>query len=162
MEYSQLKGRPVVAVNTADTLGHVEDGVLTQDGTSFAGLKINLTGLFSGASYVHWGDIYGIGANAVTLKEGDILKDPARAEDLKNLPSVDGIIGDTVMSEYGTDLGTVGDIDLDGETGTVISLVLKEGVLGALTHRTRSIPIAEVQSIGRDRVTVTEGSVKAE
>lgn len=162
MHYTDLKGRQVVALDTADTLGHVADGVMAREGLCFAGLKINLSGLFSGSSAVRWDDIYGIGADAITLKEGHILKDAERTQELAGLPSANDILGDRVMSEYGTELGTVGDIDLNGETGQVNSFLLSEGLLGNLTHKVRAIDATDVQSVGNNLVTVSEHSVHAE
>ena len=121
MLFSQARKHDVVNTTTATRVARVDGFVVRPGPARVALLRL---GKVSGAgTLLAWDDLQGFGPDAVTVTDEAALR-PARdaleqrAED-KELE----ILGKRVLTERGTDLGTVTDVDFDPETGTVTTLI---------------------------------------
>jgi uncharacterized protein YrrD len=83
-------------------------------------------GKVSGAgTLLAWDDVQGFGPDAVTVASDAVLR-PARDQLEQRAENNDlEILGKRVLSEQGTQLGTVTDVDFDPETGAVTLLITK-------------------------------------
>jgi uncharacterized protein YrrD len=121
MLFSQARKHDVVNTTTATKVARVDGFVVRAGPARVALLRL---GKVSGAgTLLAWDDLQGFGPDAVTVADEAALR-PARdaleqrAED-KELE----ILGKRVLTERGTDLGTVTDVDFDPETGAVTTLI---------------------------------------
>ena len=121
MLFSQARKHDVVNTTTATRVARVDGFVVRPGPARVALLRL---GKVSGAgTLLAWDDLQGFGPDAVTVADEAALR-PARdaleqrAED-KELE----IVGKRVLTERGTDLGTVTDVDFDPATGAVTTLI---------------------------------------
>src|SRR3954468_23675739 len=120
-----LDGRTVVDVDDAKKLGQV-DGVLVQpDGKQIAGLLVSrgrAGGLAVGGGepplVVPAAAIHAIGEDAITIRQDRAAG--AASGDLTSLPRLSKLIGHKLLTEGGKDLGSVGDVWIDGADGRII------------------------------------------
>lgn len=121
MLFSQARKHDVVNTATATTVARV-DGFVVLPGPARVAL-LRLGKVRGVGALLAWDDIQGFGPDAVTVA-GKWAMRPARnalerrAED-KDLE----ILGKRVLTEHGTGLGAVTDVDFDPETGTVITVI---------------------------------------
>jgi uncharacterized protein YrrD len=123
MLFSQARKRPVVNTATANRVARVDSFVVLPGPARVALLRL---GKVSGAgTLLSWDDVQGFGPDAVTVATDavirparDVLEQRAEDNDLE-------IVGKRLLSEQGTELGTVTDVDFDPKTGTVTSLITK-------------------------------------
>jgi uncharacterized protein YrrD len=123
MLFSQARKRAVVNTATATRVARVDGFVVLPAPARVALLRL---GKVSGhGTLLAWEDVQGFGPDAVTVATDAVIRPPRdhleqRAED-NDLE----IIGKRLLSEQGTELGTVTDVDFDPETGAVTSLITK-------------------------------------
>lgn len=120
MLYSDLKGRKLVDTSSADTVGKVDGFLLDPATRSVAALEFKKT---DSGSIVAWSDLTAVGADAVTVAGASVIV--AADGTMADLASKDGtVLKKRVLTLAGDDLGSVHDIDLDPETGALVSLIL--------------------------------------
>lgn len=123
MLFSQARKRAVVSTATATRVARVDGFVVLPGPARVALLRL---GKVSGhGTLLAWEDVQGFGPDAVTVATDAVIRPPRddleqRAED----NDLD-ILGKRLLSEQGTELGTVTDVDFDPETGVVTSLITK-------------------------------------
>jgi uncharacterized protein YrrD len=123
MLFSQARKRTVVSTATATRVARVDGFVVLPGPARVALLRL---GKVSGhGTLLAWEDVQGFGPDAVTVATDAVIRPPRddleqRAED----NDLD-ILGKRLLSEQGTELGTVTDVDFDPETGAVTSLITK-------------------------------------
>lgn len=156
MKYSDLKGKPVVDVTTADKLGSVSDLYINLQQQQVVAFQVNLPGLFSGDRVVLWKDLQSVGQNAVTVPNANVLHDGKNVPEVQNLSPTRDILGDKIMTESGSDIGTASDFEFDPETGAITSYVLQGGFLENLQHREQVIPASWVKTVGKKLIVVQD------
>lgn len=121
MLFSQARKHDVVNTATATRVARV-DGFVVLPGPARVAL-LRLGKVRGAGTLLAWEDVQGFGPDAVTVTDEAAMR-PARdaleqrAED-KDLE----ILGKRVLTEHGTDLGTVADVDFDPATGAVTTLI---------------------------------------
>jgi sporulation protein YlmC with PRC-barrel domain len=145
MLYSDLKGRKLVDTTSADTVGKVDGFLLDPATRSVVALEFKKT---DQGSTVAWGDLTGVGADAVTVAGTGVLVDPEGR--LADLATKDGqVLKKRVLSDAGEDLGPVHDIDLDPQSGALLELIV-----GDKKHR-HSVAGSRLLGVGSYAVVVT-------
>ncbi len=128
MNISELLGKPVLDLSTATTVGRIDDVVLDVPGRRLHGLRV---GKSAGAGeWLAWGDIKAVGTDAVTVEGVDRIgsvPDELPGRWLRG----DKALGGRVLSDGGRELGSLTDIDLDAESGTLHAVVLGDRRLEA-------------------------------
>ncbi|HJT02014.1 MAG TPA: PRC-barrel domain-containing protein [Pseudonocardiaceae bacterium] len=127
MLFSQARKRAVVNTATATRVARVDGFVVLPGPARVALLRL---GKVSGAgTLLSWGDVQGFGPDAVTVATDAVIR-PARDSLEQRAEDNDlEILGKRVLSEQGTELGTVTDVDFDPETGAVTSLITKTEII---------------------------------
>ena len=110
MLLSELRGRRVVSRASAETLGEVNDLLLSPDPWTVSALII---GKGRKAHVVDWPQIVGIGPDAV------VVTDDASAGER---PEARSPIGRLALGELGNAAGAVTDVEFDEASGALISL----------------------------------------
>jgi uncharacterized protein YrrD len=123
MLFSQARKREVVNTATATRVARV-DGFVVLPGPARVAL-LRLGKVSAAGTLLAWEDLQGFGPDAVTVASDAALR-PARDELEQRAEEGDlEILGKRVLTERGTELGAVTDVDFDPETGAVTMLITK-------------------------------------
>ncbi|MCX2967791.1 MULTISPECIES: PRC-barrel domain-containing protein [Streptomyces] len=140
MLLTQLTGLSVVSAADATSVGVADGIVIDPGGRRVAALRLKKTG---SGSYLPWSGVRAVGRDAVLAAGADALRDVEG--ELKRLAEACGeLIGKRVLTDAGAEAGTVRDVDVDPDSGTVLAL-----------HTTRAeVPGAALLGIGGHAVVV--------
>ncbi|MEU3201946.1 PRC-barrel domain-containing protein [Streptomyces sp. NPDC006996] len=125
MLLSEIMDRPVMDTDAAQSIGKVEGLVITARPPHIAALRLKKTN--GGGTLLTWQDVHAIGPDAImaraNAREGTTEDIAERAAACRSLP------GRRILSERGTEIGLLQDIDFDPESGKVLSLLTSSGTL---------------------------------
>ena len=122
MKFSETKGRKVVAMSTADTVGQVRGFLVDPASRSVVALRLKKT---DQGDVLRWKDLTAFGVDAITVG------DPTAITELDGeLKALRGkrrrLLKKRVLSTGGDELGTVADVEFDPDTGTLTNIMLHE------------------------------------
>jgi sporulation protein YlmC with PRC-barrel domain len=121
MLFSATRHHKVVATNTAETVGKVDAFLV--DPAEHRIVALGLTKTPGVGTILPWPAVKGFGADAVTVAGADALVPPdAQTERLSGKHHV--LLKKRVLDTTGTGRGSVRDVEFDGTTGVITSLVL--------------------------------------
>lgn len=116
MRTSEIAKRPVVTMGGED-VAQVKDIVYSSGGGEVAGFTLAGRGLLAGPlkTALAWSDVQALGADAVMVADEEVLRPAAEALHASRGSHGGGgnIIGSQVLTDEGTDLGTVVDAVID-------------------------------------------------
>lgn len=134
MRMSAVKGRRVISVSTADTVGKVSELILDPASSSVAAVRLSKTP--DDADIVPWQNLKGFGEDAVTVPGPEsLVQSDERITELSEKRH--GVMGKRVLTDAGVDLGTVSDVAFDPATGHIDAVVLGSGEIDG--DRLRSV-----------------------
>ncbi len=103
-------GRPVVSVETADTLGDVDDLIVDTIAGELAGFSVQRPDNSHALASII--DVHDIGPDAIMV-ERDVSLVLAQASPLNNLPKAKAnLVGASVITEHGQSMGKIADLFL--------------------------------------------------
>jgi sporulation protein YlmC with PRC-barrel domain len=137
MRWHDVRGHRVVDTTSAEAVGTLDGLVIDPDGHRVADLVI-------GDRVLCWSDSHGIGADAVTVKDPDLLREPETDQQRRAVDGATDPVGKAVYTEDGFELGVVEDLEFDADTGAV-------EVLATATER---IPGSRLMGLGSYAVVV--------
>lgn len=121
MRTSEVTKRPVVTIAGQD-VAQIKDVVFAAGGGEVGGFTLAGRGLFAGPmkQALSWASVTALGNDAVMIRDADVL---APAEDVLESSAGSGgsggnVLGSQVLTDSGTDLGTVADVVVAVEGGT--------------------------------------------
>lgn len=117
MRWQRALRTAVVDTATAQPIGRVDNLVVDPDATQIVAIVV-------GDKVVGFSDAGGIGVDAVTVQNAELLREPA--SDLEQAAVKDTLspISKSVITDDGVAMGTVSDIDFDRETGNIERILL--------------------------------------
>ena len=127
-------GRKVVSRATAHQLGAVDHLLAAPDCQRVAAV---IMGRGKKAQVVDWADLSGFGVDAVMVTDEAALRPPADERELRAAGGKLELLGRRVLSEWGDELGVVGDVTFDPASGALETLEVADrpipttAVLGA-------------------------------
>lgn len=127
--FNSADGRPVVAADTAETIGEVKGFVVDPTATRID--AIHIAGRGRKAETLSWDSIAAFGADAVM---GDHAAAAGRVEGEHETQAVKGNIkarGSRVLTTTGFVVGTVQDVLFDGATGLLTAIETDHGRIDA-------------------------------
>jgi sporulation protein YlmC with PRC-barrel domain len=124
MMFSQARGLPVITAEEAEQLGRVES--LTIDARHRRVACLRLSGAPKHAATIAWNAIEAVGRDAVIVRSRTGT-DPGQSD----VPAHHEALGQRVLTEHGTEHGTVKDIAFDNSTGQVLTLYTALGDIPA-------------------------------
>jgi len=154
MRFGEVKNRPVVSVAGAEKLGFIDDLLLDTTAHQVVGFRVRQGGLITHREALLLHDVKAIGLDAVTIEDPSKLNADQKFLELHDSMTGDRVIGSRVMSENGSNLGNVSDIDADFATGQVLGYALVSGLMDRLRRQDEMVPVAAVRSIGDSLVVV--------
>lgn len=124
MLFSEATGRTVLSTGTAETVGTV-DGFLVDPVTAQV-VALRLKKTLGSGDTLHWAEVTSFGTDNVTVTSADAVTQAAdTAKDLDTKSAQ--LLGKRLLTDAGTDIGTVDDIEFDPASGAVISLQTRNG-----------------------------------
>lgn len=131
---SQLIGRAVIDMEAAERLGKIKEIMVQRDGERVAGFIVvhgeTIVGTHGTRRTIPAAAVHAIGPDAVTV-HGSAVKERSSA-DLGNLPRMSDVIGRKMLTRNGRLLGSINDVLINGEDGTIIGFAVGEGVRNKL------------------------------
>lgn len=156
MKLSDLRNKPVVSLEGAETLGFLDDIYVDTKQHRVVGFKVRRGGLITHREAMLLADIESIGGDAVTVKDASKLNDPGRFTGLADDRTGDDVIGSRVLTEGGEEIGKVADLEIDLATGQVTEYLLGMGIIDRLRGREHPLTMDVVRSVGNKLVVVAD------
>ena len=133
--FGNALGRPVVAADTAETLGEVKSFVV--DRTASQVEAIHVSGRGSDAQIVPWNAITSFGADAVIAKAAHVTEPVSTDRDVETAKGNIAALDARVLTTTGFEIGKAMDVTFDADTGKLTSVHTEEGPIDA--DRLRSL-----------------------
>ncbi len=163
MKFSELKGRAVINLEDAKKIGDVEDLWVDVNNHHIVSLKVK-TGMFSASQVVPVAEVKSVGQDAVTILAHDPNNNSQPDQGQRANPSsqdvmdMTDIIGNRVVTDTGTLVGEVQDVELDPTSWTITGYQVREG---GLFTKPQEIPATPDVRYGKKLLTVPAASVEA-
>ena len=122
MRLREAYGRKVVSTDDAETIGRLEAFVIDAERRSVVGLR--LAKVQGDRPFLSWSDLQGFGADAVTVPGAGVLRLATGEAEERAASKGFQPIGKLVLSEWGTVLGKVEDVDFDEGSGALVGFDL--------------------------------------
>ncbi|WP_416986041.1 PRC-barrel domain-containing protein [Streptomyces sp. T028] len=127
MLLSEITDRPVMDTAEAQSIGLVDSLVIAPRPARVLALRLKKTN--GGGTLLTWQYVHAIGPDAVMARVNIREEDE---EDLtQHAAACRNLLGRRILSERGTEVGTLQDIDFDPESGRILSLLTSCGALPA-------------------------------
>jgi len=140
---SELRGRSIMDLSTATTVGVVDGVILDPPGGRVAGLTVAKSA--AGRTILDWDSIRSVGPDAVTIDSSDAIRSPNGSYEEGSADGSYRPEGRRVLTDEGDAAGTVDSLVLDVETGAFVGLVID----GA------TVPGSEVIGVGDHAVVIS-------
>jgi sporulation protein YlmC with PRC-barrel domain len=121
MDLKEAHGRKVVSTDDAEAIGKVEAFVIDPRKRCITALALTVKG---DARFLSWEDLQAYGADAVTVGSADRLRPAVDAAEERAASKPLQPIGKLVLSESGTALGKVENVEFDPGSGAVLGFDL--------------------------------------
>ena len=144
--FKKVAGRRVVATDTAENIGSVKG--MSVDPTAHRIEAIHVQGRGSRADLLGWDAIESFGADAVMASTAAAVHRVGNDHERQAVTHRITPLGRRVLTTGGVEVGTVDDVEFDGDTGNVMSIVTTQG----------SISVERVRSLGSYALVVDEPS----
>ncbi len=169
MRTSEVTKRPVVTLDGED-VAQIKDVVYSAGGGAVGGFTLAGRGLFSGPlkQALPWASVIALGPDAVMIRDEGVLEPTATVLDQSGSSGSSGasggdVLGSQVLTESGTELGTVVDVILEisdaggGQCDVVGYEVESSEALG--TKGTKVfIPLPDTLAVSGDHLMVPESA----
>ena len=141
-------GRPVVARDTAETVGDVQGAVIDVPTRRVVALQV---GKGRKARVVEWASLSGVGPDAVVVQSESAIRDPAGGRETAFVRGDVPLLGARVLTDRGDEAGPLDDVEFDEGSGVLFALVAGE----------RRFPATGLKAIGGYAVVVSDGGAPA-
>lgn len=115
MRWTEARGREVLDTTTAQTVGTLDMLVIDPD-------RAAITALVVDDDIIEWSDAGGIGRDAVTISDGNVRRDPQQPREQAAADGTADPVDKLVLTDDGFALGTLVDLEIDAESGTLLAL----------------------------------------
>lgn len=122
MRLREAYGRKVVSTDDAETIGRLDAFVIDAEQRSVVGLR--LAKVRGDRPFLSWSDLQGFGNDAATVPSAGVLRLAMSEAEERAASKGFQPIGKPVLSELGTVLGKVEDVDFDEGSGALVGFDL--------------------------------------
>ncbi|WP_037628713.1 PRC-barrel domain-containing protein [Streptomyces aureus] len=127
MLLSEIMDRPVMDTDEAQSIGQIDSLVIAPRPAHILALRLKHTG--GGGTLLTWSYVHAIGPDAVMAR---VNAREASEEDIAEHAAVcRNLLGRRVLTQRGTEIGTLQDIDFDPDSGRILNLLISSGTLPA-------------------------------
>ena len=117
--FKSAEGRKVISRATAQDMGALSHLLVDTERRTVGAL---IVGKGRKAQLVDWDHVTGFGPDAVMVAEEAAMRAPADDRERKGVSGALDLVGKRALSDTGTELGTVDDVDFDPGTGALETL----------------------------------------
>lgn len=150
-----ILGRHVVAIDSGQRIDSVQDLIFDHQANEVLGLLVDEGGWFRAAKVVPFELVRSIGDDAIMIDSAEHVtttRDDDRLADL--LDSKISLIGMTLLTTEGQDLGKIADVYFNEESGKVEGYEATGGIFSDLSNGRTFVPAPENVQIGEDAAVV--------
>lgn len=163
MDVKKLKGIAVVAIESGEKVGAVDDVLFNLEDRSVQALAVKSGGLLSSSSsVVEMADVKSIGSDAVMIADRGALQGDQNEHRFRQFPDLGDVTSLRVVTEGGSFVGTISTVRFDEQTGQITDVEISKSGLGSIFGRHLVVPISAVVSIGRDVVVIPDSWAEQE
>ncbi|HEX9993871.1 MAG TPA: PRC-barrel domain-containing protein [Acidimicrobiales bacterium] len=144
--FAEVLGLPVVSATTAERLGTVAALVVDPAGARVASVRVS----GGPGEFVSWEDLRGVGPDAVVVAADAAIRSARPGLEERAAAGVADLIGKRVLTDAGTEVGTVADVEFDPETGLVTTVLAGD----------RRLPGAALRGVGPYAVVVRDAGLE--
>jgi uncharacterized protein YrrD len=160
MQASELKGRAVVVLSTAEKVGQVEDVLFDAQFRQVLGLRVKKGGLFGKTEALPRESVSSIGADAVTVPSPDVINDQERFAQLVGAARLNQVEQTKVVTEGGELLGTIAHLEIDDDARKVTAYALASSLRErVMRHEETFVKADEVIRLGEGGIMVVPNAV---
>jgi uncharacterized protein YrrD len=160
MQASELKGRAVVVLSTAEKVGQVDDVLFDAQYREVLGLRVKKGGLFGKTEALPRDSVSAIGVDAVTVPSPEVINDQERFAQLTGAATLHQVEQTKVVSEGGELLGTIAHLLIDDDARKVTAYALTSSLRErVMRHEETSVKADEVLRLGEGGVMVVSNAV---
>ena len=158
MKASDLKGRAVLVLASADKVGHVDEVLFDPNLRQVLGFRVK-RGAFGHAEALPRDGVASIGRDAVTVADPATINTEDRFPALQGAAALSRARGTKVVTEGGDLIGVVDELDLDDEAREVRGYTLAAPLLERLRHHVPHIQAADVLRLGEGGIMIVPNAV---
>lgn len=159
MKASDLKGRAVVTLSDAAKVGTIDDILFDAEYRAVLGFRVKKS-TFGKADAVTRENVTAVGADAVTVTSPDAINVEDRLGSLTGAPSYSQAKSKArVVTEGGTLLGTIDEMELDDEARAVTEYILSAPLWDRIRHNEPRIPAQQILRMGEGGIMIVPNSV---
>ena len=125
MRLREAYGRKVVSTDDAEAIGRLDAFVIDPEQRCIVGLR--LAKVRGDRPFLSWTDLQAFGTDALTVPSAEVLRLATGEAEERAASKGFQPIGKLVLSELGTALGKVEDVDFDEGTGALLGFDLGAG-----------------------------------
>jgi len=155
---SEVKGRAVVTLSDAAKVGHVDDVLFDATYRRVLGFRVK-RGAFSQTEAVSRATVTAVGADAVTVPSPDVINAEERFADLAGAATLKQAQGTKVVTESGTLLGTIAELEVDDDVRTVTRYTLASPLLDRLRGKEPVFSAQQVLQLGAGGIMIVSDAV---
>ncbi|RJF71387.1 photosystem reaction center subunit H [Deinococcus cavernae] len=151
----EILGRNIVAISTGEKVDSVRDVVFDHQGNQVLAFLVDEGGWFRAAKAVPFERVRSIGEHAIMIASADDVtssRDDGRLADA--LESKTSLLGMTLLTTDGQNLGKIADVYFDENTGRVVGYEATGGLFADLSSGRAFIPAPSDVQIGADAAIV--------
>jgi uncharacterized protein YrrD len=160
MQASELKGRAVVVLSTAEKVGQVEDVLFDAQFRRVLGFRVKKAGFRGKTEALPRESVASIGADALTVPSPDVINDQERFAQLAAAATLNQVEQTKVVTEGGELLGTIAHLEIDDDarkvTAYALASTLRERVM---RHEETFVKADEVMRLGEGGIMVVANAV---
>jgi uncharacterized protein YrrD len=144
---AHLKGRAIVTLSDAAKIGAVDDILFDSEYRQVLGFTLR-HGPFGASDAVTRDRVSTVGQDALTVTGPDAVNTLDRLTTLTGASSLSQAQQTQVVTESGTLLGTISQVELDDEARTVVGYVLSTSLWKRMRHNAPRIAVQDVLRFG--------------
>ncbi|BDP40972.1 hypothetical protein DAETH_09410 [Deinococcus aetherius] len=151
----ELLGRPVIAIDSGEKIETARDLVFDHQANEVLGILVDEGGFFRAAKVVPFEAIRSIGEDAIMVDSTESVtstRDDGRLADV--LDSKVSLVGMTLLTTDGQNLGKIADVFFDEHSGRVEGYEATGGIFSDLSSGRTFVPAPEHVQIGEDAAIV--------
>ncbi len=149
-------GKKIITLSDGKELDKVRDVVYDPRENKVRALLVDEGGWFSEAKVVLINDVRSIGPDAVMVQDENAIKSASEVPGRVSNIAEEGtyLTKSKVVTEGGSELGTVSDIYFDPSTGNVEEFEVNQGAVQTVRSGKKSFAISDVVTVGEDAMIV--------
>lgn len=148
----------VVSLANAEKIGFVDGAMIDASAQRILGLRIRSGGVFTHRRALLLEDVTAIGTDALTVQDPGHVNQEDAFSTLKGATDIADVVGSKVITQGGTAVGSVADIDFDAKSGQIQTYVLRASLVEKVRRQEHRVPSTAVRRIGNNILVVENGS----